>query len=47
MLGISQKTLAMEMGITPSYLCDLEQSRRDWDMSLFNKAKEAMGRLSK
>lgn len=46
-LNISQKTLALEMRITPSYLCDLELSRRDWNMELFKMAKDAMGRLSK
>ena len=46
-LDISQKSLAMEMGITPSYLCDLETNRRDWNMELFTAAKEAMGRLLK
>lgn len=46
-LNISQKMLAAEMQITASYLCDLEQNRRDWNLELFNMAKDAMGRLAK
>lgn len=43
--GISQKALAIEMGITQPYLSDLEQGNRKWSVQLFFKAKEALGRL--
>ena len=46
-LSIQQKTLAIEMGISQSFLCDLEQGKRDWWMDTFNKAKAAMERLVK
>lgn len=44
-LNIEQKILAMQMGITQSYLCDLEKNRRVWTISLFNRAKVAMEEL--
>ena len=46
-LDVSQKALSIEMGITQSYLCDLEMGRRHWRLKLFNKAKAALERLSK
>ncbi len=46
-LNIAQKTLAIEMGISQSFLCDLEQGKRDWWMDTFDKAKAALERLSK
>lgn len=46
-LNIAQKTLAIEMGISQSFLCDLEQGKRDWWMDTFTKAKSALERLSK
>lgn len=42
---ISQKALAIEMGITQGYLCDLELARRAWSLELFIDAKESMQRL--
>ncbi len=47
MIGASQKMLALEMGVTPSYLCDLEKAHRRWSLKLFNSAKEALQRLAK
>ncbi len=29
--GVSQREMARLMGISPSYLCDLEQGLRRWD----------------
>lgn len=46
-LNIPQKTLAIEMGISQSFLCDLEAGKRDWWMDTFVKAKSAMERLLK
>jgi predicted transcriptional regulator len=46
-LLIPQKQLASEMGISISYLCDLEAGKRNWNMELFNKAKLGFERLSK
>lgn len=46
-LNISQKALAIEMKISQSYLCDLEQGKRRWSLDIFNSAKSAMERLSK
>jgi len=45
-LGISQKALAIEMGIGRPYLCDLEYGRRRWTMERFKKAKASLQRLS-
>lgn len=46
-LDISQKALSIEMKISQSYLCDLEQGKRRWSLEMFNAAKSAMERLSK
>ena len=46
-LDISQKMLAMEMEISQAYMSELERGTRAWDMKLFNRAKEALGRLAK
>lgn len=46
-LDISQKTLALEMHFTPAYLCDLENGHRQWNKSLYEKAKAALDRLAK
>lgn len=45
-LGISQKALAIEMGIGQPYLSDLEQGNRKWSFATFEKSKAAMERLS-
>jgi predicted transcriptional regulator len=45
-LNISQKALAIEMGIKQSYLCDLEKGNRRWSMALFNNAKESLSRIA-
>jgi len=45
-LGIQQKVLASEMGISQSYLCDMEQGNRQWTLGDFNAAKKAMERLA-
>jgi hypothetical protein len=34
--------VAYEMGIAPSYLCDLEHGRREWDAELIKRFKEAL-----
>lgn len=44
---VSQKTLSMEMGISQSYLCDLEKGVRRWSLALFEQAKAALERLTK
>lgn len=37
----SQATIAKRMGITPAYLCDLEQGYRNWNPSLIQRFKKA------
>lgn len=39
---LSQKRLAIEVGITQPYLCDLECGRRKWNDTLFFKVVEAL-----
>jgi len=46
-MGISQKALAMEMGISPPYLNDLEKGYRRWTLAKFKNAKSALKRLSR
>lgn len=46
-LNIEQKTLALEMGVSQGYLCDLEQGKRRWSLLIFNSAKAALERLTK
>jgi len=46
-MGISQKALAMEMGISPPYLNDLERGYRRWTIKKFKNAKSALKRLSR
>lgn len=36
--GISLKAFADRMGITPSFLCYLEQGKRHWSQELWKKA---------
>jgi len=43
-LHVQQKTLALEMGISDSYLRDLESGKRPWKLKLFNRAKAALER---
>ncbi len=45
-LAVQQKAMASEMGISQSYLYDLEKGTRAWSMELFNRAKEALRRLT-
>lgn len=45
-LGLLQKTVALEMGISQPYLKDLEHGHRRWSLKLFNDAKAAMERLT-
>ena len=43
---IPQKTVAAEMGVTQSYLCDLEHGRKGWSKKLaedFNAAMSVKG----
>jgi transcriptional regulator with XRE-family HTH domain len=40
--GINQKAMAMELGVTNSYLCEIEQGRRILRVSMWNKAMEAI-----
>lgn len=46
-LHVSQKLLASEMHISQSYLCDLEQGRRDWTLTRFNEAKAALAEAAR
>lgn len=39
--GLSQKDCAAAMGISASYLSDLEKGKRDWNTDLFERAKKA------
>jgi len=43
--NISQKALAIEMGISQAYLCDLEHAKRRWSLKLFDLAKSSMEKL--
>ena len=43
---IAQKVLAIEMNISISYLSDLESAKRRWSLDLFNRAKNALERVS-
>ncbi len=45
-LNVSQKAMAIEMEISQGYLCDLEKGTRNWSIELFNRAKEALGRMA-
>ncbi len=40
--GHSQQDTASKMGITNSYLCDLENGRREWDYDLFKRFNAAI-----
>ena len=44
-LGISQKQLASEMGISASYLCDLEKGRRRIRQFMFDNARRGLAKL--
>jgi predicted transcriptional regulator len=44
-LGIQQKALALEMGISDAYMHELESGSRKWKLKLFNRAKAALERL--
>lgn len=37
MAGLSQKEVAYAMGITPTYVCDLEKGKRPWRAALVAK----------
>lgn len=39
---LSQRTMAKRMGITASYLCDLEHGRRDWNAQLDERFRAAL-----
>lgn len=39
---MAQVTIAMRMKIAPSYLCDLEQGRRDWNADLVARFVKAL-----
>lgn len=40
--GVSQKAAAGHMGITPQYLCDLENGRRAWNYGLVEEFERAL-----
>ena len=44
-LRISQKALALELGMKAPYINDLLQGRRNWTVERFDQAKAAMERL--
>ncbi len=46
-LNISQKALAIEMGISQPFLADLEAAHRRWSLKRFECAREALERLEK
>ncbi len=46
-LKISQKALAIEMGISQPYLADLEMAHRHWNMKWFELAKAALEKLER
>lgn len=45
-IAVSQKAVALEVGISQSYLSDLESGNRHWSLAMFNKVKNAMEKLS-
>jgi predicted transcriptional regulator len=45
--GVSQREAAERMGITPTYLCDLELGRRHWSHSLIESFNKAVNHLRK
>jgi predicted transcriptional regulator len=42
--SVSQKEVASRMGVTASYLCDLETGRRDWNYELVEEFERAIKR---
>jgi predicted transcriptional regulator len=44
-LMVTQKGLAAQMGVSPQYLCDLEQGRREWNAALMEKYREGLQAL--
>jgi hypothetical protein len=40
--GIPLELAAQSMNITPSYLCDLEHERRDWNADLLARFEKAL-----
>lgn len=45
--GITMRTLAKRLGISPTYLSDLENDRRRWDGKLVNRYQHAIGTKGK
>jgi transcriptional regulator with XRE-family HTH domain len=45
--GMSQKELAGAIGISTSYMCELEKGTRNWDLARWNAACEAIGKFKK
>jgi predicted transcriptional regulator len=45
--GVTQKGLASQMGVSPQYLCDLEQGRREWNAALIEKYREGLKGMEK
>ena len=43
--GVSLRSLAREMGITPSYLSDLELGRRHWNMDRIRLFESSLERI--
>ncbi len=39
---VAQNVIAERMGITPQYLCDLENGRRGWNYELVEKFEKAL-----
>lgn len=42
--GLSQKSLAISLGVTNSYLCDIEKGNRTLRISFWNRAVEIINR---
>jgi transcriptional regulator with XRE-family HTH domain len=40
--GISQRKLAHALGVSPSFLCQLERGQRTWGHSLYKKYHNAL-----
>lgn len=45
-LGLQQKSVALEVGITQSYLADMESGKRHIKLAMFNRIKTALDRLT-
>jgi predicted transcriptional regulator len=46
-VGVHQKLLAAEMGISQAYLSDLECGRRKWNQRIYEKMRDAFDKILK